>query len=685
MHQHSGHLQRELEKDTSKKNIILVGNPNVGKSVVFGRLTGHYAEVSNYPGTTVEVSIGSLRMGTQHYRVIDSPGIGSLLPLSEDEAITRRILNSSNIHAVIQVADSKNLRRSLHLTLQLIQMGFPIILLLNMADEAHSRGIKIDTKKLQNKLGIPVISAIATVNKGISELRYQIGRGEVRSGAIRITYPDEIETALIRIEKMIDSIVPFSSRASALFLLRGDREIYQWIKQNTNPQTVEKIDEIKRSIQQSTGQSIDQIITQRNNILIRGLIKECSSQKPVKEHRLSETISEATMKPLTGVFIFLGTLILMFLFVGIFGAIFLVELLETYLFGEIIVPWLTDVIESLIPNSIIQELLVGEYGMLSVGLPYAIAIVLPIITTFFLLFAILEDSGYLPRLAMMADRLFKHIGLNGKAVLPIILGTGCDTMATITTRVLETKRDRTIVTFILALGIPCSAQLGVILGILTSISPLGLFIFLATVTSQVLLVAWMASKLLPGEKTPFILEIPPMRIPKFENVVFKTISRVEWFLKEAIPLFMIGTLMISLASLVQINPEIAIQPSTGSNEGTNILELLGNLMEVIVVHGLGLPKEASISFLLGFLRRDYGVVFLRDQAVTAQQMVIGTVVLTLFVPCIANFLVIIKERGMKTAMAIIGFIIPFAFLVGTVLNHLLNLIMPILSQWGLHL
>ncbi len=685
MHQHSKYIQKELEKDSSKKNVILVGNPNVGKSVVFGRLTGHYAEVSNYPGTTVEVSIGSLRIGTQRFRVIDSPGIGSLVPLSEDEAITRRILNTSNIHAVVQVADSKNLRRSLHLTLQLIQMGFPLILVLNMADEAHSRGIRIDIRKLENKLGIPIISTIATVNKGISELRSHVGRGGIRSGAIRIVYPDEIETALIRIEKLIEDNTPFSSRAGALFLLRGDIETHQWIEENLDPQVIEKIDEIVISIQQSIGQSIDQIITRRNNLLIRDLVKGCFSQKPVKEHRISEIISDATMRPLTGIPIFLGTLVVIFIFVGVFGAIYLVELLESYLFGEIIVPWMTDVVESLIPNAIIQEILVGEYGIFSVGIPYAFAIVLPIITTFFLLFAILEDSGYLPRLAMMADRSFKHIGLNGKAVLPIILGTGCATMATITTRVLETKRDRTIVTFILALGIPCSAQLGVILGILTAVSPLGLFIFLTTVTSQVILVAWMTAKLLPGEKSSFILEIPPMRIPKIENVILKTISRVEWFLKEAIPLFMIGTLMVSLASLIQISPEIAIQTSVENHEGTNILELLGNFMEIIVVHGLGLPKDASISFILGFLRRDYGVVFLRDQAVTAQQMVVGTVVLTLFVPCIANFLVIIKERGMKTAAAITGFIIPFAFLVGTVLNHLLNLIMPLLSQWGLHL
>jgi ferrous iron transport protein B len=325
-------------------------------------------------------------------------------------------------------------------------------------------------------------------------------------------------------------------------------------------------------------------------------------------------------------------------------------------------PWITDIVEEYVPFAPAREILIGEYGVITVGITYAIAIVFPLVAIFFLAFAFLEDSGYLPRLALMGNRVLSKVGLHGKAVLPLVLGTGCGTMATMSTRILETKRERIIATLMLALGIPCSAQLGVILGLMTFVSPLGMIIVFGVVISQVLLVAYLANLLLPGERSDFIMEIPPLRMPKLKNLLMKTWVRIEWFLAEAIPLFLIGTFLVSIANLLEIGSK-------------SLLDHIVTLGEPIVVGLLGLPEDATVALILGFLRRDYGVAGLFDMARAGElsntQMVVGSVVLTLFVPCIASFFMIIKEYGPKVAFGMLAFIIPFAILVGSVLNLLL--------------
>lgn len=269
----------------------------------------------------------------------------------------------------------------------------------------------------------------------------------------------------------------------------------------------------------------------------------------------------------------------------------------------------------------------------------------------------LEDVGYIPRLAAM-DKGFRKVGLNGKAVLPMVLGFGCDTMATLTTRVLDTKKERVIATTMLALGIPCSAQLGVIFAIM-AILPLQYFaLWVIVVASQVLLVAWMASKILPGGRGDFIMELPPLRVPKWDNVLRKTYYKVMMFFKEAVPLFILGTFIISVANI------------------TGALDVAIDGLRPVVVHWMGLPEDTTVAFLLGFLRRDFGAVSILDMSgqLAVRQILVATVAITLFVPCIANLLIIIKERGVKTALGIIGFIIPFAFFVAGVLNYVMKFI-----------
>jgi ferrous iron transport protein B len=312
-------------------------------------------------------------------------------------------------------------------------------------------------------------------------------------------------------------------------------------------------------------------------------------------------------------------------------------------------------------------LLVGKYGLVSMGLAYGVAIVLPIVTTFFIAFSVLEDSGYLPRLAVMVNKLFKRMGLNGKAVLPMVLGLGCDTMATMTARIMETRKERVIVTLLLALAVPCSAQLAVILAMTAGLSLTANLFFVGTLALVLFLIGWLAAKVLPGRGSDFVLELPPLRVPQPGNILVKTTSRIEWYLREALPLFLAGTLILWLLDRFG---------------GLSVLE---RALSPVVVGLLDLPKEAASSFILGFLRRDYaaaGLFHHFEPALRAGtmtwgmevQVVVALVTITLFIPCIANFFMILKERGWKTGLAMAAFILPFAFGVGAAVNQVMRLV-----------
>ncbi|MFW9914800.1 MAG: ferrous iron transport protein B [Candidatus Thorarchaeota archaeon] len=646
----------DLQEETAKKRVILVGNANVGKSVIFGCLTGKYADVSNYPGTTVEITRGTAKINGREYEIIDTPGIKSLLASSEDENVARRIILDKKTSQIIHVADAKNLRRALLLTLQLAETGLPQVLVLNMVDEASIAGIKIDYVKLSLLLGLTVVPTVAVKSEGISDLRKHIGQAQ--DSDIQTNYPAPIQNSLDKIDNMLREYT-HSPRAMASLLLMGE-QVSKLIK-DVPPELEEDIALIVLETAERFSDPLSLVITESYERKALEIIDKVLTRTSRKK-RIADLVSEATIHPISGLFIFFGILALIFALVGYLGAGILVDLLESQLFGEIINPWITDIVEEYVPFAPAQKILVGEYGVITVGVTYAIAIVFPLVAVFFLAFAFLEDSGYLPRLALMGNRVLSKVGLHGKAVLPLVLGTGCGTMATMSTRILETRRERIIATLMLALGIPCSAQLGVILGLMTYVSPLGMIIVFGVVLSQLLLVAYLANLLLPGERSDFIMEIPPLRMPKLKNLLMKTWIRIEWFLAEAIPLFLLGTFLVSIANLVEIGNK-------------SVLDHIVALAEPIVVGFLGLPEDAAIALILGFLRRDYGVAGLFDMARAGElsdtQMVVGSVVLTLFVPCIASFFMIIKEYGPKVAFGMIAFIIPFAILVGSVLNLLL--------------
>ena len=366
-----------------------------------------------------------------------------------------------------------------------------------------------------------------------------------------------------------------------------------------------------------------------------------------------------TRKASTGVPILLVVLLLVYEFVGYTGAQTLVGLLEKVLFAQYLLPPL----QQILPTGIISEFLIGKYGVISMGLTYALAIVLPVVGTFFIAFGLLEDSGYMPRLSILSDRLMRAMGLNGKATLPMVLGLGCCTMATMSTRILNSKKERLIATLLLALGIPCSAQLGVILGIAAGFSSAAMMVVVGVVVSQLFLVGFLASLIIKGNASEFIFEIPPIRVPQLKNVALKTWYRVVWYLKEAVPLFLLGTLILFLLDKIQV-------------AGQSLMEWLQTFMAPVLTGILHLPVEAASVFVLGFLRRDYGAAGLfqltKSGMLSSQQAVVSLIVITLFVPCFASFLMIAKEQGIKKAVAITAFIIPFAITVGGAVSWILR-------------
>ncbi len=651
----SGKLELK-QTDDSREKVVLVGNPNVGKSVIFNYLTGKYVTVSNYPGTTVEVSTGTLAAHGKKLQVLDTPGVNSLIPMSEDEKVTRDILLKEANSYLIQVMDTKNIRRGLLISVQLVEMGLPFLVLLNMWDEAKSRGIEIKIEALSEILGTPILKTVATRQKGLEKIKDNL---QPRlSCSIPIQYPEAIENGTSRIVPFLPE-APISKRSLALMLLSGDDSLADWLHCNLSENDIRQIEKIRQEIQVHLPEPIGYLINQARLRKVDELLLQVMAAREEAPKSISSFLGNLSIHPIWGIPILLFVLWITYEFVGVFGAQTSVRFLEETLFGKWLLPPLTQLIQRFIPIPFLQEFFIGPYGIITMALTYAIAIVLPIVGCFFLVFGLMEDSGYLPRLAVMTNQVFKKMGLNGKAVLPMVLGLGCDTMATMTTRILETEKDRTIVTLLLALAVPCSAQLGVILGMFASLPALYLFTWVFIIAGILILVGYLASRVIPGEGSDFILEIPPLRVPLLSNVVVKTLARIEWYLKEAVPLFILGTLILF-----------------GLHK-TGMLTFLERVATPLIVHFLGLPARVTEAFIIGFLRRDYGAAGLFVLAKAGQlnphQILVSLVTITLFIPCIAQFFMMIKERGLKKALWISAVVIPVAFGVGGIVNFLLRI------------
>jgi len=575
--------------------------------------------------------------------------------MSEDEEVTRDILLNERHERVLQVADAKNLKRSLLISIQLAEMELPFLLALNLFDEAASRGIEIDTERLSEILGVEVIPTVATRRSGLDRVGKCVE--SPKRSTFRVTYDKAIEDGVREIESLLPES-NISVRSIALMVLAGDDTLREWLFENVSEENIGKMEEIRARTHTNYGESLGYIINRRRMREVDRIADEVFTSSKTEKEGFSNYLGNMMMHPVWGVPVLLAVLYLLYLFVGDFGAGTMVDFFEEVIFGRFINPWSTKLVTTFIPFGFLQDFLVGEYGLVTMALSYAIAIVFPIVGTFFIAFSILEDSGYLPRLAVMVNKVFRLMGLNGKAVLPMILGLGCDTMATLTTRILDSKKDRIIVTLLLALGVPCSAQLGVILGMLGGISFEAFIVWIGVVVGVLLLVGFLAALVIPGDSTDFIYEIPPIRLPQMKNIFYKTVARIDWYLREAVPLFILGTVMLFVMDKL------------------DLLKVVERIASPLVVTFLGLPPKAAEAFLIGFLRRDYGAAGLyalqKDGLLDPVQTVVSLVTMTLFIPCIANLFMIVKERGVKTAVWMTLFILPFALLVGGALNFILR-------------
>jgi ferrous iron transport protein B len=605
---------------------VLAGNPNVGKSVLFNLLTGIYVDVSNYPGTTVDISKGKFK----NHLIIDTPGIYGVGDYNEEEMVARDILLENN--KVINIISAVSLERDLFLTQQLIDMGFQLVLVVNQIDEARQKGIKINYELLEKSLGIPVYSTIATRKEGIEDLKKGISRakrGNKTPG--------------------LDDIIKYQTSS-------GYRTVEIVLALEEDSSIKQKYPDI------NIDNKKEEIYLMRRNH-INTILEKCITETTAGAN-LSTKIGHWLLNPVAGILSAIAVLIALYQIVGVFVAGEIVDLTEGTITDHYI-PWAENIVSSIIGTGWFFQILAGEFGLLTMTVQYIVGVLLPLVIGFYLFFAILEDSGYLPRLAVLCDRFFNYVGLNGKAIIPILLGFGCVTMAIISSRILTSKKERIIAIAILALTVPCSAQLGIIVALLAATStPWAWPVYLITIFSVMLIVSMVLNRYLPGETSGLILDLPPMRLPDLKNVIHKTMKKTWHFLAEAGPLFVLGAFIISILSM------------------TGALSFIQDWLSPLVVNFLQLPKETATTFIMGLIRRDFGAAGLAGMAglgtaeavLTPVQIVVSTIVITLFVPCIAAVLIMFKERGFFEAFLLWTLSIVLAFLTGGIVSYILNII-----------
>jgi ferrous iron transport protein B len=651
-------------KPLRRGSVLIVGNPNVGKSALFNWLTNRYVTVSNYPGTTVEVSRGhSRRLGG--LEVLDTPGMYSLLPITEEERVARAMLLTAHPAAVLHVIDAKNIQRMLGLTLQLIEAGLPVVLALNMADEAQAAGVSIDTAALSRRLGIAVVRTSATTGLGLAELARALEQAACRheaaeaGAATPIEYPAAIEGTIAEIAPAFAGADGLNARSRALLLLQGDAE---------QSQCLSAAAAAARAVTSAIGRCAAVLphpphyhVTLAVKRAADALVAECVKLPRSRAAGWADRLSDLCMSPWTGLPILAAVLYFgLYQFVGVLGADTLVGWLEDDVFGAQVNPAVTVWVNWLLPWPWLADLFVGPYGIITLGLRYAVAIIFPVVGTFFIAFSILEDSGYLPRLAMLIDRVFKRIGLNGRAVIPLVLGLGCDTMATMVTRTLETRRERAISTLLLALAVPCSAQLGVILALLAG-HPGAMALWAGVMVAVFLLAGLLAARLMPGKRPCFYMELPPLRLPRPMNVLVKTYTRMVWYFKEVLPLFVIASVVIWLGGL----------DFGGALPKGGLFAMAVDGLRPVVM-SMGLPADSAVAFLFGFFRRDYGAAGLYDLhgqgGLSGNQLAVAAISLTLFLPCVAQLLMMLKERGWRATVLMALLVVAVAYGVGWLVN-----------------
>ena len=566
------------------RQILLMGNPNVGKSVIFSRLTGVNVIASNYPGTTVEFTRGHMKLGDEQVEIIDVPGTYDLDPTSPAEEVAVQMAREGDL--IIDVVDATNLERNLNLTLQLLQDEKPVVVVLNLWDETRHIGISIDVKRLREILGVPVIPTCAITGEGIKELVSEIPNARANS-------------------------------------FRYDPE-KRW----------EKVGEIVGQVQK---------ITHRH-------------------HTFLERLEDLSIKPATGLPLALITLFVIFQIIRFIGEGLIGFIFEP-IFEKLWAPLMMQV-SGLLGPGFLHDVLIGRLvegqidfveslGLLTTGLFVPIAMVLPYVFSFYLVLSFLEDSGYLPRLAVLVDNLMHKFGLHGLAIIPMMLGLGCNVPGAMATRVLETRRERFIAATLMAIAVPCMAQMAMVAGLIGRHGAKGFGLVFGSLFLVWVVLGILLNRFSKGESPEIFVEIPAYRMPYWRALAKKLWMRVRGFLREAIPFVLLGVL------------------ATNILYSLGIIQFIGRLTAPIVTGVLGLPRDAVGALIIGFLRKDVAVGMLLPLGLDLSQLVVASVVLTMYFPCIATFAVLIRELGIADMMKSAAIMISSALIVGGLLNLIL--------------
>ncbi len=612
--------------------IALVGCPNVGKSVVFNHLAETYVDVANYPGTTVETVTARTPEG---YRLTDTPGVHGLSSMTDAEAIARDIVLEAD--AVVNVVDATHLDRDLFLTLQLLDMGIPTVIVLNMMDEADRAGLDIDIEGLSTRLSVPVVPTVAVDGTGIDRLTDRLADAsapnETPVNEWLAALPDDLD----------------ASRAERTLIVEADTDTVQRVADREasipdggQPGFVDerRRDRVYRDRRDRVGDLVDRFVT---------------AEPPTEG--LASRLGDLLIDPRTGTPLAVLTLGLIYLVIGDLVAQRLVDFLELRVFGAYYNPFVRSAVTAALPDAPWAEplryvLINRNLGLLTITVQYVIGVLLPLVFSFYLVIGFLEDSGVLPRLAVLTDRNLERVGLNGRAIVPMIVGVGCVTMAVITTRMVGSRRDRLIATALLGLAIPCSAQLGVILGLLAGLGIGWWFAYLGVIVVVFGVVGVALDRSLPGSAEGLLTELPRLRLPRLDNILRKTQTRTLMFLREAGPLFAVTAIGISIVDYLGWLAAIekALAPVTGA---------------------IGLPPSYGQVLILGVIRRDFAAAGMTDLVLGPAQVFIGLVVITLFVPCILSMVMIVKERDLKTGLLLWIGSWTVAFAVGALLAMVL--------------
>ncbi|MEW5946431.1 MAG: ferrous iron transport protein B [bacterium] len=631
------------------KKIAIVGLPNTGKSQIFNNLTGDYTIVANYPLTTIEIKKARCRIGNQLYEITDTPGLHCLYIHSEEEIVVREMLFAEKPDVIIQCIDANRLKQSLTLTADLLELGIPMVISLNVIDETIKRGIWIDSSGLSRLLGVPVVESMAVYGRGMEDLKNAITNA--RRGRLGFRYGEIVENGISAVESELTEHDGYKRKLSVLVLMQ-DPFLEDHLKKGCDEEKLARIRDAAREVRRQFRGNISLAMNNKRSRWVDDVAEKVVRKQKMAPGEFFQTFASLCRHPVHGIPILMAIVFIMYLLV-----VNVANVLAGWMDGTLWVP-VQNQINSRVSAGFWNDFLIGDYGVLSLGLANAFITVLPILTVFFIMFGILEDTGYIPNLCVLTKRIFDRLGLSGAAIMPLVLGFGCKTMATLTTKSLRSKRERYISIYLIAFAIPCAAQMGLNMSILGRMGA-GAFAIAFAVLAFVEIVAGVVlNRILKEEdRSDFIQELPAMRLPSMKAVLVKTYYRLYWFLKEAVPVFVYAALILF------------------GLEKTGILEAAKNALRPVITGFLGLPLDMVEGLILCMARHEAAAAFIiklieKDQ-MNFIQCIVAVTVTTMFVPCFANIMAMIKELGAKSAITMVVVINMSAFAIGGVLNRAL--------------